>query len=57
VDAANGSCLGLVAGSVYTRHGRIETPHIKRPFDEKQSRPRPSPRIKACPGAGRGPWA
>jgi hypothetical protein len=38
VDAANGSCLGLVAGSVYTRHGRIETPHTKRPLDEKESR-------------------
>jgi hypothetical protein len=38
VDADNGSCLGLVAGSVYTRQGRIETPHAKRPLEDKESR-------------------
>jgi hypothetical protein len=38
VDAANGSCLGLVAGSVYTRKGRIEIPHAKRPLEDKESR-------------------
>ena len=38
VDAANGSGLGVVAGSVYTRHGRIETLHTKRPLEEKESR-------------------
>ena len=37
VDAANGSCLGLVAGSIYTRKGRIETPHGKRPPEQKES--------------------
>ncbi len=38
VDAANGSCLGLVAGSVYTRRGRVETPHARRPLEDKESR-------------------
>jgi hypothetical protein len=30
VDAENGSCLGLVAGSIYTRPGRVQTPHAQR---------------------------
>ena len=30
VNADNGACLGLVAGSVYTRKGRFEVPHAKR---------------------------
>ena len=38
VDAEAGSCLGLVAGSVYTRKGRIATPHAKRPLKDKESR-------------------
>jgi hypothetical protein len=38
VDAARGSCLGLVAGSIYTRRGRIETPHAKRSLKNKESR-------------------
>jgi hypothetical protein len=38
VDAEQGSCLGLVAGSIYTRTGRITTPHAKRPIEEKESR-------------------
>ena len=38
VDASNGSCLGLVAGSVYTRKGRVETPHGKRSLEDKESR-------------------
>jgi hypothetical protein len=38
VDALSGSCLGLVAGSIYTREGRIETPHTKRPPEKKESR-------------------
>ena len=37
VDAANGSCPGLAAGSIYTRKGRIETPHTKRPPEQKES--------------------
>lgn len=38
VDADSGSCLGLLAGSVYTREGRVETPHAKRPLEDKESR-------------------
>lgn len=38
VDAASGGCLGLVAGSVYTRKGRIKTPHAKRALKDKESR-------------------
>jgi hypothetical protein len=38
VDADTGSCLGLVAGSIYTRKGRIETPRDKRTLKDKESR-------------------
>src|SRR5271166_5094870 len=38
VDADNGACLGLVAGSVYTRKGRVEVPHAKRKLADKESR-------------------
>lgn len=38
VDATDGNCLGLVAGSVYTRKGRIKTPHPKRLLEDKESR-------------------
>src|SRR5271167_483083 len=38
VDADNGACLGLVAGSIYTRKGRVETPHTKRTLEDKESR-------------------
>jgi hypothetical protein len=38
VDADNGSCLGLVGGAVYTRKGRIKTPHAKRQLKDKESR-------------------
>ena len=38
VDADNGACLGLVAGSVYTRKGRVEVPHAKRRLSDKESR-------------------
>lgn len=38
VDGASGSCLGLVAGHVYTRRGRVETPHAKRSLKDKESR-------------------
>jgi Transposase DDE domain len=38
VDALSGSCLGLVAGSIYTRKGRVGTPHAKRALKDKESR-------------------
>lgn len=38
VDAANGSCLGLVAGDVYTRVGLVATPHYSRALKDKESR-------------------
>jgi hypothetical protein len=38
VDAVSGSCLGLVAGSIYTRKGRVSTPHAKRALKDKESR-------------------
>ena len=38
VDAENGDCLGLVVGSIYTRQGRITTPHAKRRLEDKESR-------------------
>ncbi|WP_258582275.1 IS4 family transposase [Mesorhizobium sp. AR02] len=38
IDAVSGGCLGLVAGSVYTRKGRVETPHAKRSLKDKESR-------------------
>lgn len=38
VDAVNGSCLGLVGGCVYTRKGRVTTPHAKRSLKDKESR-------------------
>src|SRR5271157_4796207 len=38
VGADNGACLGLVAGSVYTRKGRVEVPHAKRKLADKESR-------------------
>jgi Transposase DDE domain len=38
VEAEKGSCLGLVAGTVYTRKGRIKTPHAKRALKDKESR-------------------
>ena len=38
VDADNGSLVGLVGGSVYTRKGRVKTPHAKRKLKDKESR-------------------
>jgi Transposase DDE domain len=38
VDAESEACLGLVAGEVWTRSGRVEVPHGKRPLDQKESR-------------------
>jgi hypothetical protein len=38
VDAESGASLGLVGGSVYTRQGRISTPHGERALEDKESR-------------------
>ena len=38
VDADTGNCLGLTSGTIYTRQGRVETPHAERLLDEKESR-------------------
>jgi hypothetical protein len=38
VDAASQACLGLVAGDIWTRAGRISVPHKKRPLDQKESK-------------------
>lgn len=38
VDAGSGACLGLVAGEVYTRAGRVATPHARRALKDKESR-------------------
>ena len=38
VDAASDACLGLVAGEVWTRPGRVSVPHKKRPLEDKESR-------------------
>ena len=37
VDAADARCLGLVAGRIWTRSGRVTTPHQDRPLSEKES--------------------
>ncbi len=37
VDAATGSCLGLVGGDVWSRDGVNPTPHRKRPLAERES--------------------
>jgi hypothetical protein len=37
VDAATSGCLGLVTGQVWTRQGRVETPHGKRQLADKES--------------------
>lgn len=37
LDAATDSCLGLVAGQIWTRPGRITVAHNKRPLAEKES--------------------
>ena len=38
VDAETGDCLGLVAGSISTRRGRVEVAHAKRKIEDKESR-------------------
>ena len=37
VDAQTGGALGLVAGRIWTRRGRIEAPHAERRLADKQS--------------------
>jgi hypothetical protein len=37
VDADSDACLGLVAGKIWTRQGRVTVPHDKRPLDQKES--------------------
>ena len=37
VDAADGACLGLVDGDVWTRPGLIDTPRRQRPLAERES--------------------
>ena len=34
LDADSDACLGLVAGEVWTRPGRVTVPHAKRPLEE-----------------------
>jgi hypothetical protein len=38
VDAESAACVGLVAGDIWTRPGRISVPHAKRPLEQKESR-------------------
>src|SRR4051794_35431384 len=37
LDADSGSCLGLVAGRVWTRKGRFTVPHYKRSLKDRES--------------------
>ena len=37
VDAEDRACLGLVGGRIWTRQGRISTPHGKRALEDKES--------------------
>jgi hypothetical protein len=37
VDADSDVCLGLVAGKIWTRQGRMMVPHDKRPLEQKES--------------------
>src|SRR5437763_1507031 len=37
LDADSGSCLGLVAGRVWTRKGRVIIPHDKRALEDRES--------------------
>lgn len=37
LDAETGGILGLASGKVWTRHGRVTTPHKKRPLSEKET--------------------
>jgi Transposase DDE domain len=37
LDAGSDACLGLVAGKIWTRQGRVKVPHEKRPLEAKES--------------------
>jgi hypothetical protein len=37
LDADNGSCLGLVAGRIWTRSGRVTVPHGERALSDRES--------------------
>ena len=37
LDAASGGVLGLVSGKIWTRDGRVETPHHERRLEDKES--------------------
>ena len=37
VDAESGALLGLVSGKIWTREGRVETPHAQRNLADKES--------------------
>lgn len=37
LDAESDACLGLVAGKIWTRQGRVKVRHEKRPLEEKES--------------------
>jgi DDE family transposase len=37
LDAVSGSCLGLVAGRIWTRDGRVTVPHQQRALADKES--------------------
>jgi hypothetical protein len=37
LDAKSDACLGLVAGKIWTRQGRVKVRHEKRPLEEKES--------------------
>lgn len=36
-DAESDACLGLVAGKIWTRQGRVQVRHERRPLEEKES--------------------
>lgn len=37
LDAESDACLGLVAGKIWTRQGRVTVPHDRRPLEQKES--------------------
>jgi hypothetical protein len=38
LDSDSRACLGLVAGKIWTRQGRVSVPHAKRPLEAKESK-------------------
>jgi hypothetical protein len=38
IDAADGACLGLVGGAIWTRTGRVTVAHGERPLSDRESR-------------------